>query len=93
MWSLKTQCELLVIAVAMGFALLGSIFAYPSSAVGLIAAGGAGIVVMVVMRRRLLQSVGLNLVPDEAKLKRLRSVLFMLALAFYAAVVVAAVVA
>lgn len=93
MWSLKTQCEVLVIAASMGLALLGGILAYPTSAVGLIAAGGAGIVVMAVMRRPLLQSVGIDLVPDEAKLKRLRSVLFMLAVVFYVAVVVAAVVA
>ncbi|MCZ8254691.1 MAG: hypothetical protein O9327_03265 [Polaromonas sp.] len=93
MWSLKTQCEVLVIAASMGIALLGGILAYPTSAVGLIAAGGAGIVVMAVMRRPLLQSVGIDLVPDEAKLKRLRSVLFMLAVVFYVAVVVAAVVA
>jgi hypothetical protein len=87
--SLKTQCEVLVLAVAMGVALLGSILVYPASALGVVAAGCACMVVMVLLRRPLLQSVGLNLLPDAGKLMRMRGFMARVAVVFYVAVAVA----
>lgn len=87
--SLKTQCEVLVLVVVMGGALLGSMLVYPEFALGLIAAGAAGLVAMVSLRRPLLQSVGLNLIPDAAKLLRLRGFLATVAAVCFTAVAVA----
>lgn len=68
----KTQCEVLILLVAMTWAVAIGCVVYPASADALLLTGVVGLAMIIVVRRPLFELAGLRLIDDQRKLTMLR---------------------